>query len=416
MQADREGDQTMQAESAPASAELASVTDAATAGGLSLSRRRALALAASGLALVSGADLFPRPAAAFATRTQESGSATGSVKDQISAAVNDVMRHTGTPGVAVGIVLKGAGYFYFFGEARSDTHAPITPGTIFGLGSVTKTVTSTMLAYQTLAQPTRFTLGDTVTRHLPAMVGRQGSDINKVTLSELASHTASFPHSSGIAGAELFMDQAPPQDLITFWEQFKAPSDPPGSQYVYSDLGFITLGYAVTGTGYNTVLTSTITKPLGLTHFGSAAMMPQGAAYAQGHLERKGKTVTTPGLNTDLMASPTDFMTYLKAHIGLLRVPATLSKAMALTHQKVFSTPASTAIDLGLSWQLLKAAPYTIDKDGASSKGGCQSYIGFIPGSHNGVIILMNKFFLSEYPGYGVTALGRKILGIVASA
>jgi beta-lactamase class C len=205
--------------------------------------------------------------------------------------------------------------------------------------------------------------------------------------------------------------------LIAFWERFTAPKgDPPGTHYVYSDLGFITLGYAVAGNAYNTLLASTITTPLGLSLFGSAAMMPAGAAYAQGHLDQHGQTVAVNGLNTDLMASPTDFMAYLKAQMGLLQIPATLSKAITLTHRKVFTTPASTPINLGLSWQLHKAAPYTIDKDGASSKGGCQSYIGFIPGSNNGVVVLMNKFFTSAYPGYGVTALGRKILGILAPA
>lgn len=58
----------------------------------------------------------------------------------------------------------------------------------------------------------------------------------------------------------------------------------------------------------------------------------------------------------------------------------------------------------------------TVIKDGANSKGGYQSYIGVTPGSHNGAIVLVNKVLLGECPGYGVTALGRKILGIVASA
>lgn len=274
----------------------------------------------------------------------------------------------------MGILLKGAGAFYFCGAARTDPQAPITSGTIFGLGSVTKTVTSTLLVYQTLAAASRFTLDDPVTRHLPPQVGKKGSDINKVTLWELASHTASFPHASGIVGAQLFMDQAPPRDLIAFWEHFHAPKgDSPGTQYLYSDLGFITLGYAVAGNGYNTLLMSTITQPLGLSRFGSAARIPNGAPYAQGHLDQNGQTVAVKGLNTDLMASPADCLTYLKAHMGLLQIPPTLSKAMTLTHQKVFSTPASTPINLGLSWQLQKAPPNMIDKDGATSKGGCKS-------------------------------------------
>jgi beta-lactamase class C len=274
-----------------------------------------------------------------------------------------------------------------------------------------------MLAYQTIANAGKYKLNDPVTKHLLAVIGQKGKDINKVTLQDLATHTASFPHSSSILGADLFKDQAPSTDLINFWETFKAPSnDPIGSQYIYADIGFVTLGYAVAGNAYNTFLQSTINKPLGLTQFGSAMMMPKGAVYAQGHLDKHGQTTAIDTLNTDLMASLADYMTYLKAHMGLLKLPSALQAAMRLTQKKAFSTPASTKIDLGLSWQLVKQAPHIIDKDGASSKGGCQSYIGFIPGTRNGAVVLMNKFFMSQYPNYGATSLGRKVLAVLAAA
>jgi CubicO group peptidase (beta-lactamase class C family) len=184
-------------------------TDAAPAAEPLLSRRCALVLASGGLATAGSAELLGRPIAALAKKKiTRSGAAGGSVEQQIAAAVEAVMRHTGTPGVAVGYVLQGVETFSFHGEARTDTHAPFTSDTICGLGSVTKTVTSTMLASQTLADPTHFTLDDPVTRHLPPQVGRKGRDINKVKLWELASHTASFPHSSSILGAGLFLEAA----------------------------------------------------------------------------------------------------------------------------------------------------------------------------------------------------------------
>jgi D-alanyl-D-alanine-carboxypeptidase/D-alanyl-D-alanine-endopeptidase len=222
--------------------------------------------------------------------------------------------------VAVVLYEAGKENIYCWGDARtSPTAVKVAPDTVFGIGSVTKTFTSTLLASKIGGGGLK--LDNKVISLLPAAVKEQHKEIAEVTLVMLATHTAGFPE-SGPTGETLFQDKPPAHDLLTFWEDWTNQSKHGiGTHYAYSNVGMITLGYAVAGNNYNGLLQQDLCGPLRMTRTGPGAFLPAGSKLAQGHLEQGGKTVAIQTQNSDLNSNPNSMMLYLKAQLGATKPP-----------------------------------------------------------------------------------------------
>jgi len=113
--------------------------------------------------------------------------------------------------------------------ARRPVPRPATPATIYDLASLTKVVATTPLILQA-ASERRLGLDDPVTRHV-AEFPHAG-----VTLRQLLSHSSGLPawipFYLETSGWGAIVGRAAAAPLVT----------PPGTQVVYSDLGFILLG------------------------------------------------------------------------------------------------------------------------------------------------------------------------------
>jgi CubicO group peptidase (beta-lactamase class C family) len=182
--------------------------------------------------------------------------------------VSAYMQRTGTHGVAVSLYLGGKDYLLSLGDGGGFAAQPVTPDLMFGIGSVTKVFSATMLAYQTIGEdgaPPLKRIDDCVCDYLPPEVGANGSGIDQVTLRELATHMSGMPRQiPDEPGKWLFRDRRPPRYLIRWWENFEKPEQP---QWLYSNAAFITLGFALEGPNswprYNELLASYITSALG---------------------------------------------------------------------------------------------------------------------------------------------------------
>jgi beta-lactamase class C len=335
--------------------------------------------------------------------------------------VTAYMERTATHGVAVSLYLEGKDYLLSFGDGGGYPPEPVTPDMMFGIGSVTKVFSATMLAYQTIGEdgaPPLKHIDDCVCNYLPPEVGANGSGINQVTLRELATHTSGMPRQTPRQpGFALFRDRRPPPYLIRWWENFQKPAQP---QWLYSNAAFITLGFALEGPDswprYNELLSSSITSPLGMSH--TMAVVPRDYPVAQGFAN--GRPVRRPA---DLKSSARDMLVWLKANLGLLdqSIPPHLAKAIGMTHEIWYRTPPNLRFDMGLAWQVADKDPSQASlwwKNGAA--GGYSCWIGFIPRRAIGLSILTNEFgaggamdgvFAPEEPGArNPTALGIRMI------
>jgi CubicO group peptidase (beta-lactamase class C family) len=148
-----------------------------------------------------------------------------------------------------------------FGSVVEADGAVATTDTVFDLASLTKPV-GTATCVMALAERGVFHLGEEARTFLG---GDAGAQWEGVTLRHLLTHTAGLPawrkyHSQGLEKGEIVA-----RVLATERER------PVGSRYVYSDLGFITLGTIVervTGESLDSFAAREVFTPLGMADTG----------------------------------------------------------------------------------------------------------------------------------------------------
>jgi CubicO group peptidase (beta-lactamase class C family) len=160
------------------------------------------------------------------------------------------------PGLALlvsrgGQIIRAQGY----GLSNVELQVPVKPETIFQSGSVGKQFTAT--AVMMLVEEGRIGLEDPLTKYFPDAPATW----KNVTIRELLSHTAGFTDYPKNFDMRKDYTEA---DLVKIVE--KTPlAFPPGTNWSYSNLGFLTLGiviHKVTGEFYGDFLQERIFRPL----------------------------------------------------------------------------------------------------------------------------------------------------------
>jgi CubicO group peptidase (beta-lactamase class C family) len=176
-----------------------------------------------------------------------------------SAAVED----GAAPGLVFLVAASGQTVFHEAFGARQvyPRHLPALPDTVYDVASLTKAVVTTVLAMQEVGAG-RLSL-DARAAELVPEVGGPGRD--GITVRQLLSHA------SGLPAHRPFWKQAaasPAERLAIERLAAREPLEhPPGTRAVYSDLGFIVLGWLLerlTGARLDALFRERIATPLGL--------------------------------------------------------------------------------------------------------------------------------------------------------
>lgn len=184
------------------------------------------------------------------------------MRDEIDAIISTRIDSEG-PGAAVAVVHRGevvhrAGY----GLANLEWVQPISPDTVFGIGSTTKPFTTTAILL--LERERKLRIGDAVTDYLPDY-DTHGAP---VTLHHLLTHTSGIPNfltQPGFWERHAVRDMTP-RELRQLFEPL--PLDfPPGTRYSYSNSAYCLLGMvieAVSGMRYEAFIRERVFAPLGM--------------------------------------------------------------------------------------------------------------------------------------------------------
>src|SRR6266508_151017 len=114
---------------------------------------------------------------------------------------------------------------------------PMTVDTVFDIASLTKTV-ATATSVMILIEEGKLLLSDPVVKHIPAFAP-EGGDRAKVTIEHLLTHRAGLPPDD-----PLDLYTGTPEEI--FARKYQQPlKSAPGSQFVYSDVGYEVLGELV---------------------------------------------------------------------------------------------------------------------------------------------------------------------------
>jgi CubicO group peptidase (beta-lactamase class C family) len=191
-----------------------------------------------------------------------------------------------SPAAAVAVVQHGRIVWERgFGETDRASHARATPGSIFPLASVSKSITS--VAVMQLAERRTLDLDAPVSRYLePGLQTVHVGSPDSVTARSLLQMTAGVPHVVRFAWAD---DAERPPSEAELVRKFGFVAFHPGRHFDYSNMSYGVLQHVVTRTAgrpYATYLADEVFRPYGMLHTSmqvSDALRPYEAkVYARG--------------------------------------------------------------------------------------------------------------------------------------
>ncbi len=212
-----------------------------------------------------GSRMIAVSAAAFAMPV--AAQAPRALPDSVVAVIDRLyapMAHSGSPGCAAGVYQDGEVVFargYGFADLINDV--PITPATRFTVGSVSKQFTAASVAL--LVQTGRISLSDDVRKYIPELQEYP----TPVTIRTLVHHTSGvrdFWELVDLAGMRND-DGYTSDDMLNLARAQHGLNFTPGSEYRYSNTGYLLLGMIVkrvTGQSLRRFADSALFKPLGM--------------------------------------------------------------------------------------------------------------------------------------------------------
>lgn len=184
--------------------------------------------------------------------------------DRVDDLVREQMRRRHVPGLALAVVrdgrvVKEKGY----GLASVELDVPVTPETVFEIGSVSKQITAA--AVMLLVEEGKLSLDDRVSKHLPGTP----DSWRDVTVRHLLTHTSGLKNYTGLDGFELTERLTREQFVKLIGAHPLAFA--PGDAHSYGNTNYNLLGFiveAASGRRYWEFVGERIFRPVGMTSAG----------------------------------------------------------------------------------------------------------------------------------------------------
>jgi uncharacterized protein YbbC (DUF1343 family)/CubicO group peptidase (beta-lactamase class C family) len=346
----------------------------------------------------------------------------------IARTVEKAIRSRKIPGAVVLIGNQGkVVYRRAFGyRAIRPKRLPMTVGTIFDLGSLTKVVATTTAVVQ-LVERGKVRVDDPVAEYWPEF---KTNGKEKITVRELMTHYSGLRPDLEVGSNWAGYDTA--LKMITV----EKPISPPGTRFIYSDINFIILGELVcqiSGQSLDAYCAEHVFKPIGMkdTYFNPPPSLRSRIAPTQHQQGKKGKIlwgeVHDPAAyrmggvagHAGLFATADDLALFSQA---LLNGGATKSgRILNSSTVEMMTTPQNPPEKMvlrGLGWDI--NSPFSLN-GGELFSTGSYGHTGFTgtsiwidPVSKTYIILLTNRV---HPDGKGdVASLRSEIAALVASA
>lgn len=316
------------------------------------------------------------------------------------------------PGASVIVVQDGRTLLRKgYGMANLEQGVPITPESVFEVGSVTKQFTATSILM--LQERGRLSVQDDITKYLTDFP-TQGK---KVTIENLLTHTSGIPSYTGMKEwAPTMREDLPLEKLIAFFKG--KPFDfEPGTKWDYDNSGYVLLGAIiekVSGKSYERFVEDEIFKPLGMTHssYGSwSDIVPHRAAGydgEEGHFVNTSYiSMTQPYAAGALMSTVDDLALWDKALSA-----GTLVKTAAMERMFTPYTLASGASTrYGYGWTLHELAGKKVIEHGGDINGFSCDVLR-VPEAKILVVVLTNNPDAAMRPDGVTHRIASTLLGV----
>ncbi|MFC3076139.1 serine hydrolase [Shinella pollutisoli] len=296
-------------------------------------------------------------------------------------------------GIVVGMVSPKGRRVVSHGSLGVMDPRPVNGETVFEIGSVTKTFTALLLAEMSIRG--EIGLDDPVAHYLPKGVTVPERADKAITLADLATHFSGLPR---LPDNMPFGDRSNPYadytlDLLYDFLSNHQPRRDTGASWEYSNLGYGLLGHVLAlraGCDYETLVRDRILVPLGMTNTAVTLSTDMRSRLAIGHsasLEAvpNWDLPTLAGAGA-LRSTVNDMLTYLEMALGILDTPL----RDALNGQLATRRPIGTDDNsMALGWPIARNGDTEFVRHGGGT-GGYRSFVGFVPQSRIGVVVLSN--------------------------
>ncbi|HVO82036.1 MAG TPA: serine hydrolase domain-containing protein [Terriglobales bacterium] len=158
---------------------------------------------------------------------------------RIDTIARRALASTGVPSASIAVVQDGkVTYLQAYGQARLDPPTAAKPAMCYSIGSISKQFTATAILL--LAEQGKLSLDDPVGRYVPNLT--RG---NEVTIRQILSHTSGYQDFWPQDYVPPFMNEPITADkILDLWA--RKPLDfEPGTQWQYSNTGFVIAGLVV---------------------------------------------------------------------------------------------------------------------------------------------------------------------------
>ena len=315
--------------------------------------------------------------------------ASSAVGDEVDDYVRAEMSRSKTPGVAIAIsrggqVVRAQGY----GLANVEHQVATKPETVFQSGSVGKQFTS--MAVLMLVEGGKLSLDDPISKHFAGSPAKWAP----ITVRHLLTHTSGIKDWEDEKDLDLRRDYTEDQLLKI---AMGLPLDfPPGTQWSYSNTGYVLLGilvHKVSGQFYGDLLEERVFRPLGMTSthiINEADIVPnRSAGYVLQKGVLKNQEWVSPSLNTtadgSLYLTVLDLAKWDAALYGSSLVkPETLKQAF--TPVRLAS---GASHDYGFGWDVDEQRGHRLIQHGGSWQGFRSAIARYVDESL-GVFVLAN--------------------------
>ncbi|NRF27104.1 beta-lactamase [Vibrio coralliilyticus] len=337
------------------------------------------------------------------------------LKSKVDEQAHTLMDKHNIPGMSFAVIIDGKAHIYNYGYADLEKKLPVTDDTIFELGSISKTISSTMISYA--VQTKALSMSDKVEKYIPEL---RGTTIGQTDIETIANYTAGglplqFPN--GVTNYE---------QMIAYYKNWKQEFTPKTSR-LYSNVSIGLSGHIAAVSlenDYSRLAEEKIFPSLNMANSYIDVPKNKVTNYAYGY-NAKGEAIrVSPGMLDaeayGVKSTTTDLAKFIQANMGLSDIDPTMQKALNATRKGYYDASSFTQ---GLGWEMYSYPfslnmllegnstdtiinPKSISKsefegkvmddawvNKTGSTNGFGGYIAYVPSEKAGIVILANKYY-----------------------
>jgi CubicO group peptidase (beta-lactamase class C family) len=323
------------------------------------------------------------------------------------------------PGMAIAVVKDDEVILtHGFGIASVEEETPVTPETIFAIGSSTKAFTSTLVGM--LVDEGKMDWDDPVTEYLPyfQMNIESSNESAELTLRDVLSHRTGFTRmgllfaSGQIPIEEVLLDATKAEPYVPFREK-----------WYYSNVMYMSAGVAagkVEGTDWDTLVTERIFEPLGMNSTTTSVTQAENdSRLASGYLwdedlqayeYKPMRNVDNIGPSGAINSNVIDMAQWLRLQLNRGEY-----EGRRLISEENLSETWTTQIDItenvgyGMGWMIREWEGQPVIEHGGNVDG-FSAQVAMLPESELGFVLLTNAS-VSSLPSQAINMVWNTLLG-----